>query len=145
MDRVLDDHPADIVLPPAAAREFRVSCFIFLTQYNLLASRYNIDGDMIFNITPKCHMVAHIGLTAHEINPRRTWCFSGERMMFLVRRLGQSCCRGIKPQDIGWKLLSKYRIGLNLIFSETSEWFDDDELEWLLAGADDGDGAVPFS
>ena len=35
--------------------------------------------------------------------------------------------------------------GLNLIFTETSEWFDDDELEWLLAGADDGDGAVPFS
>ena len=54
--------------------------------------------------------------------------------MFLVRRLGQSCSRGIKPHDIGRKLMTKYRCGLHLIFGELCGWLADDEFGDLLDG-----------
>ena len=89
---------------------------------------------MLFDLTVKSHMMAHIALTAHEINPRRTWRFAGERMMFLVRRLGQSCSRGIKPHGTGRKLMTKYRCGLHLIFEDLCEWLADDDDGDLLDG-----------
>ena len=117
-------------------REMRASCFIFLQQYNYVAGFYNVDGAMIFDVAAKTHMLAHIALTCHEISPRRTWCFSGERLILFVRRLGQSSCRGIKAHEIGRKLLTKYLCGLHLLLTDACEWFSEDEMGDALSSVD---------
>ena len=122
MDRVLDAYPGSVTLPEEAAEDFVASSFVFLHQYTRLASLYNAGGDMVFNVTVKSHMVAHIALRAGDLNPRRAWCFSGERMMLLMRRVAQSCCRGIEATELGRKMLSKYRYGLHLVLTDSAEW-----------------------
>ena len=90
MDRVLDDHPGAVVLPNDASDDFIAVSFVFLNQYTRLATLYNTGGDMVFNVTVKSHMVAHIALRAGDLNPRRAWCFSGERGY---------CCSGVWGED----------------------------------------------
>ena len=64
MDNILDDHPYSFVLPPAVAVEFTAAGFVFLNAFSSLAATYNAHGDMLFNLTPKAHMLAHICLRA---------------------------------------------------------------------------------
>ena len=90
-----------------------------------LASLYNVGSDVVFNVTVKSHMVAHIALRAGALNPRRAWCFSGERMMLLMRRVAQSCCRGIEATELGRKMLSKYIYGLHLVLTDSAEWLSE--------------------
>ena len=134
MDSVLDRHPAEVVLPTAAAAELRGAAFVFLNQLNYLAQAYNDAGDLVFDVTIKSHMLAHIALRSGDINPRRTWCFSGERMMLHVRRLGQSCAKGIQASQIGRKMLTKYRCSLKLLFDRAAHELSNDELDAILAG-----------
>ena len=125
MDRVLDDHPGAVVLPNDASDDFIAVSFVFLNQYTRLATLYNTGGDMVFNVTVKSHMVAHIALRAGDLNPRRAWCFSGERMMLLMRRIAQSCCRGIAAPEFGGKMMSKYVFGLHLVLTDSAEWLSE--------------------
>ena len=83
---------------------------------------------MLFNCTVKSHMVAHICLKSNILNPRKTWCFSGERMMLLMRRIVQSCARGTGPVEINWKVIEKYRQAMHLSLSDLLEWNDLAEL-----------------
>ena len=94
MDKLLDDHHEDIRLPDVVAADLCTAGFVFLDQFTCLANSYNTMGNMLFNLTVKCHMLAHICLRCNQMNPRRAWCFSGERMMLLMRRIVQSCTRG---------------------------------------------------
>ena len=137
MDNIIDRHPDAIVLPTEASSELRGAAFVFLGQLNYLAQAYNEAGDMVFDITIKAHMLAHIALRSGDINPRRTWCFSGERMMLHVRRLGQSCARGIQPSQMGRKLLSKSRCGLVLLLKKQGHQMSEDEINALCRGDPD--------
>ena len=122
MDRVLDAHPGSFTLPQEAAEDFVASTFVFLNQYTRLASLSNAGSGMVFNVTVKSHMVAHIALRAGDLSPRRAWCLSGERMMLLMRRVAQSSCKGIQATELGRKMLSKYIYGLHLVLTDSAEW-----------------------
>ena len=71
MDSVLDSHPAEFVLPPGAAKEFRAAGFMYLNQLSFLANRYNAQGAMLFNRIVKSNMVAHICLKANILKPAK--------------------------------------------------------------------------
>ena len=129
IDRILDEHPTTFRLPPEASRSFIANGLLFLNKYTALAEAYNHAGEMVFNTTVKCHMLCHIVLRADDLNPRRSWCFSGERMMLIMRRLCQSCVRGIKMADLGQKALSKHRHGLYLTMVDAGEWMSEEDLE----------------
>ena len=137
MDAVIDEYPGAIFLPRQAARELKAAAFLFLNQLNFLADMYNTAGDMLFDVTMKGHMLAHACIRAGDINPRRTWCFSGERAMLMVRQLGQSCCRGIRAPEIGKQLLTKYVCGLHMRLNSEVVFFNDGDLDDFLTGFDD--------
>ena len=107
MDRVIDDHPGNVVLPAHAARSFTAHGFNFLMKYTELSNWYNANGYMLFDFTVKAHMICHILLRAGDLNPRRSWCFSGERMMLIMRKVAQSCVRAIQPRDLSSNMLRK--------------------------------------
>ena len=136
MDQVLDENATCFRLPTCDAERFTAAAFVFLGQFSLLANRYTVDGNLIFDVTPKAHFLAHIALRCGSLNPRRSWCFSGERMMLLMRRLAQSCMRGLQPKDLGYKLLSKYRFGLPLCLQSEASWVSELALEEWLQEAD---------
>ena len=117
MDEILNDHPTAFTLPPGAYEKFKACGLVFLSQFNFLAQSYNTDGDMVFNVTVKCHMLCHIILRSHELNPRRVWCFSGERFMAIIRKLTQSCVRGTSSPDVAYKMMTKYRHGLDFVLT----------------------------
>ena len=74
-------------------------------------------------------------LRSGDLNPRRSWCFSGERMMLVARRLAQSCVRGLHPTNLCYKLMSKYRHGIYHMLSDASDWVSSVQLEeWLRDG-----------
>ena len=94
LDRILDEYSTEFMFPPDVALEFEAVAFVYLNHFSLLAERFNIDGDQLFDVTVKCHMLAHTAMRASELNPRRTWRYNGERFMLLMRRIVQASVRG---------------------------------------------------
>ena len=133
MDRLLDSCHEDIRLPTGVANEFCAAGFVFLNHVSLLATAYNQGGDMLFNLTVKCHMLAHICLRCNLLNPRRAWCFGGERMMLLMRRIIQSCSRGTGMMGINEKLFDKYRQAMHSSRSDLVA-FDAEAVVWEYDG-----------
>ena len=113
IDRILDDYPDAFTLPPREAERFQGAVFIYLKHLTSLASRFNSRGRMVFNITVKTHCLAHIGCRVHCLNPRRAWCFSGERFMLIQRKIVASCSRGTKLEEMNAKFLHRYRYALH--------------------------------
>ena len=126
MDNIIDRHPSAIALPTEASSDLRGAAFVFLGQLNYLTQAYSDAGVMV--------LLAHIALRSGDSNPRRTWCFAGERMMLHVRRLGQSCARSIQASQIGRKLLSKYRCGLLFLLKKQGHDMSEDEINALCEG-----------
>ena len=133
MDKIIDDHPSEFVLPATAARDFKAACFVYLNQFTLLADHYNKDGAMIFNLTVKAHMLAHVGMRCDQLNPRRAWCFTGERLMLLIRRIVQSCSKGTTLADHNVKFTEKYRHAMHLVLIGSDRWCDLDALNELAS------------
>ena len=55
VDRIIDQYPGSIRLPREASNELITHGFTYLNTCTLLANRYNVAGDMIFNVTVKAH------------------------------------------------------------------------------------------
>ena len=85
MDVILDSHPDAFVLPREVATVFQGAAFVYMNQVSPLADRFNTAGRMLFNITVKSHFLCHLGLRCFDLNPRRAWCFTGERFMLVQR------------------------------------------------------------
>ena len=114
LDQIMHEHVKDDVLPPDTAREWKTCVFAFLACQTKLARSFNNDGFKLFNVTVKSHALAHIGLDAQKLNPRRGWCYAGEHMMHNQRVLASSCCRGNTAHQASSKMTQKYRFGMHL-------------------------------
>ena len=86
---------------------------------------------MIFNLTVKTHMLAHVAMKCDQLNPRRAWCFTGERLMLLIRRIVQSCSKGTTLADHNVKFTEKYRHAMHLVLVGSDRWCDLDALNEL--------------
>ena len=113
VDEILDDHKTDYKLPGPVAAELEAHIWIFLIVQNSWAIHFSGFGDMLFDITPKSHYLAHIGLFAKYLNPRLGWCYAGEDFMHTVKTIGATAAIGNRPVKCGSKLFQKYSAGLN--------------------------------
>ena len=119
IDSILDDYVDCARLPPGVRGPFAATVFNFLRVFSALGQAV-IFGQRreLFNITIKSHMLAHLALQSAYINPVFGSCYSGEDFMKRMKRLGQSCARGVTARDVPRKLLNKYLVALHLLWTE---------------------------
>jgi hypothetical protein len=120
MEEILDANAADYVWSEEVSGEYIEHAFTFLLLFHSLFKHFEglrAAGHghyKLFNITIKCHFLAHSALNSKHMNPRLCWCYSGEDMMHKMRTLCHSVVFGNKLQSIVWAFLRKYRCGMNL-------------------------------
>ena len=112
LDEILIENKDEFKLSGEVAAEFEACVWVFLLMQNSLAMHYSGLGLLLFDITPKSHYLAHIGLSAKFLNPRLGWCYAGEDFMHTVKTLGSAAAIGNSPSMVGRKLVSKYKVGL---------------------------------
>eukprot|EP00973_Karenia_brevis_P044299 6137511-Karenia_brevis.AAC.1 len=91
-DDILKEYPVpeNPRLPQEKQQEFEKALFVYLACQNHLASFYNSDEGgnlMMFNVTIKSHMLAHVALLSRNLNPRAAWCYMGEDLMQRTKQL----------------------------------------------------------
>ncbi|CAE8586409.1 unnamed protein product, partial [Polarella glacialis] len=116
METLLTEYRDESALPPAAAREFTDACRNMMLLYTQLAEHFVQEGEKLFDIASKSHMVMHSAILSKYLSPRRVWCFAGEDMMGKTQILAKSCVRGISGAAATVKLAKHYRLGLRLLF-----------------------------
>ena len=115
MDSILDEHRRAIRLPAPAYQSFRDAGFNYMLLFNALGTHYAEHGKKLFNVTIKAHYVIHCVLDAEHLNPRLSWCYAGEDMMFRVRRLLATCTFNESPSNSIRKFVQKYVVGVHLL------------------------------
>lgn len=93
---------------PALHADLMRQCENFQLLSSALAYHFNTAGTKVFNIVPKHHLLWHCCHQAGRLNPRLTWCFSGEDYMQHMRRLAQSVLRGTPAWMVSVKLSYKF-------------------------------------
>ena len=64
------------------------------------------------------HCVLESSLLSGFINPAIVWCFIGEDFMKRIQQLGESCVEGLNAAQAFLKMMSHYRVGMQLQFSK---------------------------
>jgi len=115
MEKILDKFADSVALPANVAKQF-IKCSRLMAQLLCKCSEHYLPNPnlKVFNITSKTHMVIHCALLSKYLNPRKVWCFSGEDFMRKVQRIGESCVSGTSPAQAIMKMVSHYRVGLDM-------------------------------
>ena len=118
MDQILDAYPQEAKLPEDASQAWAMAAFRFLSCFSELAKFYlanKVNGVYctLFNITIKCHYLAHIALRVRFLNPRKGWCYTGEDFMQQIKRVAAASCKGNKIYRVGNKIIEKYCWGMH--------------------------------
>ena len=117
MDQVMDDYKDVFRLPPEKSAAFRDAAFAFVQITSALGHYYHPRNIMLFNFTIKFHYILHLGLSSQWMNPRRVWCYGGEDMMQLVKRIAAGSLAGSDAAAVLTKVVRKYTQGLGLDLS----------------------------
>jgi hypothetical protein len=125
IDEILEENKEEYKLNDVVAKEFEFNVWVFLLMQNSLAMFYSALGFFIFDITPKSHYLAHIGLFAKYLNPRLGWCYAGEDFMHVVKTLGASSAIGNRAARVNIKQMQKYSTGLFFDIMRYEEGEDD--------------------
>ena len=116
MESLLQEHKGETALPGPAAAQFVDATFKMCHLNHMVNEHFKSEPDIpdLFAITIKLHMVLHVALHSHEISPRMVWNFCGEDEMGILKALGQSCVKGLPPQDVCSKMLHHWRFAMHL-------------------------------
>ena len=60
MQTIIDDHSHDLFLPEAEAAQFKAHVQEFLKAYTIIGHMADARGDVLWNMTVKCHMLWHL-------------------------------------------------------------------------------------
>jgi hypothetical protein len=112
IENILDEHADDFRLPPVAATWLNTRIANLLTIQTSLARRLQDAGELMFHTTIKSHYLVHIGLNAAQLNPRMSWCYSGEDLMQKAKLLIQGSQSNNPPQRVVPKVMLKYVMAL---------------------------------
>ena len=104
LDAILDDHLEHVRLPEPVAADLLDKTLLFC---QLTSELTDVRGHRLFNVTQKFHILIHCAMRAADMNPRLGWCWLGEDYMCRMRMLIGSCTRGVKPEDVGKKIVRK--------------------------------------
>lgn len=114
LESILTEHPDEFALPGTAASEFQEAAFAMAQLQTATATHFMEQGQQLYDITSKTHMVLHCAILSKYISPRVSWCFSGEDNMRVTQTLAQSCVRGLTGSAAQVKMARHYRLGLHL-------------------------------
>ena len=119
MESLINEHKDEVTFPDASADDFRDSAFAMCALQQTIANHFAEDGNNLFSTTSKNHMLLHIAMMARHINPRLTWCFTGEDMMHKCQVLIKACVHGVQGPQACVKAGEHYRLGLHLLLNKT--------------------------
>ena len=112
IEEILDENADAWRLSDEAAALLQTTIQNFLTIQTALGRHFQAQGLLLFHTTIKSHYLLHIGLNSARLNPRLSWCYSGEDMMQRVRKLIQGAQGGTPPDRIVGKVMDKYAMAL---------------------------------
>lgn len=79
LEQIITEQKGNDAFSAAAAREFEDMGFQYLVLMNTLNSYYvQHDALPLFDVTGKCHYLAHCVQRAKYLNTKLTWCYIGE-------------------------------------------------------------------
>lgn len=120
MESLISEHKSSVSFPALAAQEFQDSAFAMCALQQVISNHFEDEGHTMFATTSKNHMLLHIAMMSKDINPRLTWCFTGEDMMHKCQRLLQACVNGLKNPQATVKAATHYRLGMHLLCQKLS-------------------------
>ena len=115
MEDLMSLYRDETAFPADGAEEFRAAAFQ-MCQLNALLHQFYLDDPEMkgaFAVTMKLHMLLHLALHCHQINPRLARCFSGEDNMAVAKKLGQSCAKGLEPEMVNSKMVLHWRFAMH--------------------------------
>ena len=77
LDRILANHPDDVVLPGPDANDMIGTAHITLTTWYDIARHFQDDDIPLFGLTPKSHLLLHCCYMSRKLNPetKKLICF----------------------------------------------------------------------
>ena len=112
------DH-SDMFFDDDVCRQFYQHGTLFLASYMSLHS-WAIDASAyMFNIIPKCHMMAHVIFSIHEDrrNPKFYHCYGDEDFVGRIAKIGAR----VHPKSMAKRTLERYLIGVHQRFAASGE------------------------
>jgi hypothetical protein len=123
LDAILEAHPGAYALPRDAAADLVSTAFVHLSLFAELRVWFADDYNHLFQLTQKGHYLMHCCLLSHALNPRRSWCYSGEDLMGKSRDLAASCSKGNSMWQVSNKMTGKYLGAMDLTLTDPDAWF----------------------
>ena len=122
LEDMLSGNKGLVLYPPELAADFRTTTEEYLQMYSAVARTYNEAGRLLFDLTPKHHMLWHAADSARLLNPCRVWCYMGEDNMQVMRRMAAFSLRAVKPFQVGGRILRKWTRGYTFRFLPRASW-----------------------
>lgn len=111
--QALIDEDADMFQMEAeSAKQLPKTVDRLLATYARLAFEANQQGELLWSMVPKHHMLWHFARKAWCLHPRRGACYSDEDFMGVVKRLVQGCTSATELHKVASTVLKKYRWGM---------------------------------
>ena len=111
LQEILSEHKLLMFLPRSVVKAFRAHIDELLMAYQKMAAQADSDGDLLWNIPTKWHMLWHLGQRSQFINPRRAATMMNEDFVCNIKDLTHSCAAGTQLHQMAMKGYEKYRWG----------------------------------
>jgi len=123
MDAMIDAHQDLFSLPAPAARDLVNTCFAHLYAFWELRQHWAGEQYPLFQLTQKGHYLMHSCLLAHELNPRLSWCYTGEDFMGKMRDVCGACSKGCSCWAVSNKTMDRWSLAMHLTLTNPAKWF----------------------
>ena len=94
--------------------KFRMHLDAFLASWTWLGGQCELRKEVNYNMTPKFHVLYHIGEEAYYNNPRTHSTYQDEDYVGLISDAMLACLCGISLSKVSEKLVHKYLRGLSI-------------------------------
>jgi hypothetical protein len=112
VEELLDRPVASHRLPPEVSEEIRTSVDAMLALVSAVGRHYKVEGRSLFHYTIKNHYLQHLSLRMWRMNPRASWCYSGENFMHVIKRIVGACVKGAGGVNVVNKATKKFVCGM---------------------------------
>ncbi len=79
LDETLHDNGDLFYLPPEMFGPLMETCERFLVLYMAVHQHFQSSDMLMFNVTPKLHLLWHAVYACQFLHARYSWCYSGDR------------------------------------------------------------------
>lgn len=118
MEELIDAHMREYRWAASVSAEYKRLVNTFVQAVQALGHYFHNQGLFLFHMTIKFHYMLHISLLSEFVNPVSGWCFQGESMMQVVKKVCAASHRGSTPIRASVKIMRKYALGLGLALND---------------------------